>query len=315
MEQDKRRELGGAVPVIPMPFDECEGVDEDALRRLVEFAVARGIGAICLPAYASEFYKLSEQERIRVVQVAVSQAAGRVLVIAQSNHPSSRLALAMAQTHVANGADLIAVAIPRQFPLSDDDLLHYLTPILTGVKVPCLVQDFNPGGPTVSLDFVKRLRDECPNLRYLKLEEPLLQRKVLAIREATGDEIKVLEGWGGLYMMELIPAGICGVMSGLALADVLNLVFSLRKANKTAEAVRLYERVLPQIVFALQNMELFVYCDKRLLQARGVLANARCRSASLTPDPYAEDYVNELNDRVLQVIESAGLADAKSAGS
>jgi 4-hydroxy-tetrahydrodipicolinate synthase len=291
-----------------MPFDVHDEINEDALCRMVEFAVARGLGAICLPAYGSEYYKLSDQERIHVVQVAVSQAAGRTLVVAQSNHASSRMALSVAQAHIENGADLIAVGLPRQFALTEDDLLRYMTPILNGVNVPCLVQDFNPGGPTVGVDFVIRLRTECPNFRYLKLEESLLAAKVGAIREATKDEVGILEGWGGLYMMELIPAGICGVMPGLAIADILNLVFDLRTANKIVEAFRLYEKVLPQIVFGLQNMELFLYCEKRLLQARGLLSNARCRSAYLTPDPYTVDYVDELNDRILQEIEKAGLA-------
>jgi 4-hydroxy-tetrahydrodipicolinate synthase len=289
-------------------FERSEEIDEDALRRMVEFAVARGLRAICLPAYGSEYYKLSERERVRVVQVAVSQAAGRTLVVGQSNHASSRVALSMAQAHIENGADLIAVALPRQFALTDDDLLRYITPILNGVNVPCLVQDFNPGGLTVGVDFVKRLRAECPNFRYLKLEEPLMAAKVSAIREATKDEIGILEGWGGLYMMELIPVGICGVMPGLAIADILNLVFKLRGANKIVEAVRLYEKVLPQIVFALQDFELFLYCEKRLLQARGLLSNTRCRNANFTPDPYTLDYVDELNNRILQEIEKAGLA-------
>jgi 4-hydroxy-tetrahydrodipicolinate synthase len=289
-----------------MPFDGSDAIDEDALRRLVEFAVTRELAAICLPAYGSEFYKLSEQERVRVVQVAVSQAAGRALVVAQSNHPSSRVALSMAQTHIENGADLIGVALPRQFALTEDDLLRYLAPILNGVNVPCLVQDFNPGGVAVGVDFAIRLRAECPNFRYLKLEEPLCAAKVSAIREATKDEIGILEGWGGLYMMELIPAGICGVMPGLAIADILNRAFDLRKANKIAEAFQLYEKVLPQIVFSLQNLELFLYCEKRLLQARGLLPNARCRSAGLTPDRFTVDYVNELNARILREIEKAG---------
>jgi len=308
VQQSKPRELTGVVPIIPMPFDVHDEINEDALCRMVEFAVARGLGAICLPAYGSEYYKLSDQERIHVVQVAVSQAAGRTLVVAQSNHASSRMALSVAQAHIENGADLIAVGLPRQFALTEDDLLRYMTPILNGVNVPCLVQDFNPGGPTVGVDFVIRLRTECPNFRYLKLEESLLAAKVGAIREATKDEVGILEGWGGLYMMELIPAGICGVMPGLAIADILNLVFDLRTANKIVEAFRLYEKVLPQIVFGLQNMELFLYCEKRLLQARGLLSNARCRSAYLTPDPYTVDYVDELNDRILQEIEKAGLA-------
>jgi len=289
-----------------MPFDGSDAIDEDALRRLVEFAVTRELGAICLPAYGSEFYKLSDLERVRVVQVAVSQAAGRALVVAQSNHPSSRVALSMARTHIENGADLIGVALPRQFALTEDDLLRYLTPILNGVNVPCLVQDFNPGGVAVGVDFAIRLRAECPNFRYLKLEEPLCAAKVSAIREATKDEIGILEGWGGLYMMELIPAGICGVMPGLAIADILNRVFDLRKANRIAEAFQLYEKVLPQIVFSLQNLELFLYCEKRLLQARGLLPNARCRSAGLTPDRFTVDYVDELNGRILREIEKAG---------
>ena len=306
MQHTKPRELRGVVPIIPMPFDGSDAIDEDALRRLVEFAVTRELAAICLPAYGSEFYKLSEQERVRVVQVAVSQAAGRALVVAQSNHPSSRVALSMAQTHIENGADLIGVALPRQFALTEDDLLRYLAPILNGVNVPCLVQDFNPGGVAVGVDFAIRLRAECPNFRYLKLEEPLCAAKVSAIREATKDEIGILEGWGGLYMMELIPAGICGVMPGLAIADILNRAFDLRKANKIAEAFQLYEKVLPQIVFSLQNLELFLYCEKRLLQARGLLPNARCRSAGLTPDRFTVDYVNELNARILREIEKAG---------
>jgi 2-keto-3-deoxy-L-arabinonate dehydratase len=305
VQQSKSTGLIGAVPIIPTPFNVHDEIDEEALRRIVEFAVARGLAAICLPAYGSEYYKLSEQERLRVVQVAVDQAAGRTLVVAQCNHGSSRVAASFARANVDSGADLISVALPRQFTLAEDDLLRYVTPILNGVNVRCLVQDFNPGGPAVSVNFVIRLSADCPNFRYLKLEEPLLARNVATIRDATNDEIGILEGWGGLYMMELIPAGICGVMPGLALADALNLVFELRKANKSSEAFHLYEKLLPQIVFALQNFELFLYCEKRLLQSRGLLSNAHCRSAAFTPDAYTVRYVDELNDRIMQAIENA----------
>lgn len=314
MQQSESRGLVGAVPIIPTPFDAHDEIDEDALRRMVEFAVARGLGAICLPAYGSEYYKLSEHERIRVVKVAVDQAAGRTLVIAQCNHPASRVAALFARANVENGADLISVALPRQFALGEDDLLRYVIPILNGVNVPCLVQDFNPGGPTVSVDFVRKLCSDCPNFRYLKLEEPLLAKKVTAIRDTTKDQIGILEGWGGLYMMELIPAGICGVMPGLALADALNLVFGLRKANHSAKAFQLFEKLLPQIVFALQNFELFLYCEKRLLQSRGVISSARCRDAGLIPDPRTARYVDELNDRILQVIANDALFPGSDTG-
>jgi 2-keto-3-deoxy-L-arabinonate dehydratase len=302
-----RRRVSGVVPVIPIPFDAEEDIDETALRRLIDFAVQAGVSAICLPAYGSEFYKLSDVERATVVKIAVEQAAGKLLVIAQSNHGSSKIALSIANANVIAGADLISVAIPRTFALSDDDLLRYLRHVLNGVDVPCLIQDFNPGGATVSVDFVARLQSECPNFRYLKLEEPLAAPKVCAILEATNGNVGVLEGWGGLYMMELIPAGICGVMPGVALADILNRVFDQRKEGKRVEAFELYQTILPQIVFSLQNMETYLYCEKRLLQARGLLSHARCRVTCYTPDPTTLQYVDELNDRILHLIEKFDL--------
>ncbi len=300
------KKLSGVVPIIPVPFDESENIDEEALRGLVEFAVERGFCAICLPAYGSEFYKLSDAERIRVVQIAVNQAAGRTLIVAQSNHVSSRIALSTARTNIENGADMISLALPRTFALTENDLLTYVTPILKGVKVPCLIQDFNPGGPTVGADFAVKLLAECPNFHYLKLEEALLATKVRAIRKATNDSVGILEGWGGLYMMELIPAGICGVMPGLALGDMLQRTFDLRKSGKNAAAFALYQKVLPQLVFALQNMELFLYHEKRLLQARGYLRNARCRNAAITPDADAINYIDEINAELLREMEKGG---------
>ena len=238
------------------------------------------------------------------------QAAGRLPVIAQSNHGSSRVALATARSHIENGAAMISIALPRAFVLSDDDLVRYLTPIFHGVNVPCLVQDFNPGGVTIGAGFVARLAAECPNFRYVKFEEPLLGAKLNVVRQSTGGRIGILDGTGGLYMMELIPDGLCGVMPGLAVADAVDLVFKLRAANNSAEAFQLYEKLLPRIAFALQNIqnfELWLYCEKRLLEARGLLHDARRREATFTPDPSVVRYVDELNARLLQALGAAGL--------
>jgi 2-keto-3-deoxy-L-arabinonate dehydratase len=312
MQTGKSRELKGAVPIVPIPFDENENIDEEELRGLVEFAVSKEFAGICLPAYGSEFYKLSDEERIFVVRTAVDQAAGRLLVVAQSNHGSSRVALETARKHVANGADVISVAVPRTFALSDDDLLRYFEPIFNGIDVPTLVQDYYPTGSTIGPSFVDRLSSKCSRFRYLKLEEPQVTTKIVAIRAAVKDRVKVLDGMAGLYLMELIPAGIAGVMSGLAIADALDIVFKLRSANRSDEAFDLYGKLLPFIVFGLQNFELWLYCEKRVLQARGLISSPRCRDASIAPDPHTVRYVDELGERILHTLEKVGLS-AKAA--
>lgn len=297
--------LRGVVPIIPTPFHAgSEEVDLAGVRALVDFAVDAGAAAVCLPAYASEFYKLTEAERFQVVEAAVAAAAGRVPVIAQSNHPSAKAAVEVAQRNVALGADMISFALPRIFALGADDLLAYAEAICRSVSVPILIQDFNPNGPTVGADFCRDLLDRCPNFRYIKLEEPLMGAKVTAIREATGDQIGVLEGWGGLYMLELFDQGICGIMPGLALTDVLAQVWRSAEQARLDEAMDLFERVLPQIMFSLQNMELFHHLEKRLLVQRGVLQDATVRQSTFTPSPALLAYGEFLNTRAVAAAQS-----------
>ncbi len=292
--------LSGIVPIIPTPFTEDESIDEPALRDLIEFAIRKGIKAACLPAYASEFYKLTDEEKLHVVKIAVSQAAGRMQIIAQCNHPSLKTAIRLAQENVVAGADLISIAIPRLFSLSDDSIFEYLSGFLASVpNTPVLIQDFNPGGASISVVFIENLMKKHANFKYLKLEEPLCSPKFEAIIKATKGQIGLLEGWGGLYMLELIPIGIVGVMPGLGVSDILQMVFDFRKNGENEKAFNLFEKVMPQIFFSLQNMELFHYVEKELLMARGVLKNSHVRKAGYRPDAATAAYVKEINARVV----------------
>ncbi len=296
-------ELFGVVPIIPTPFTENEEIDEDALRSLIDFAIAGGIKAVCLPAYASEFYKLTDDEKLQVVRIAVNHAAGRLKIVAQSNHPSLRVAIKLAQANVKAGADVVSLAVPRIFSLPESSLKQYLSEFLQSIPdTPVLIQDFNPGGSSISVEFIKELMDENPNFKYLKLEEPLCAPKFESIIKATKGKVGLFEGWGGLYMLELVPIGIRGVMPGLAVSDILQRVFDLRSNGEDGKAFDLFEKVMPQIFFSLQNMELFHYAEKELLIARGVLSNSIARKAAYIPDASSISYIRELNQRVIDLL-------------
>jgi 4-hydroxy-tetrahydrodipicolinate synthase len=204
---------------------------------------------------------------------------------------------------VKAGADVISLAVPRIFGLPESSLQEYLTGFLASVpNTPVLIQDFNPGGASISASFIKTLMDKNPNFRYLKLEEPLCAPKFEDIIRVTEGKVGLFEGWGGLYMLELVPLGIAGVMPGLAVADILQKVFTLRREGQNDRAFELFERVMPQIFFSLQNMELFHYAEKELLIARGVLTNSIARKAAYIPDPSSVRYIKELNKRVVDLV-------------
>ena len=297
--------LSGVVPIIPTPFTEAEEIDEQALCNLIDFAIDGGIETVCLPAYASEFYKLTDEEKLYVVKIAVDYAAGRIKIVAQSNNPSLRGAIKLARENVKAGADVVSLAVPRIFSLPEDSLKEYLGEFLQSIPdTPVLIQDFNPGGASISVNFIEALMNEHPNFKYLKLEEPLCAPKFEEIIERTKGNIGLFEGWGGLYMLELIPLGIAGVMPGLGVSDILQKVFDLRRNGEHAKAFSIFERVMPQIFFSLQNMELFHYAEKELLMARGILTNSIARKAAYKPDQWSINYIKELNHRVMELVNS-----------
>jgi 2-keto-3-deoxy-L-arabinonate dehydratase len=312
VDQGYRRDRGafairGIVPIIPTPFGANQEVAWESLRALVDFACASGACALCLPAYASEFYKLSEDERRKAIAAAVKQSSGRIPVIGQVNAFSAKLAKETALDAQRAGVDAISVSVPRLFPLAERDILRYFDRILSAIDIPLVIQDFNPGGSIVSLEFIANLHRTHPHFRYIKLEEPLMASKVEAIVQKTSGEVGVLEGWGGMYMLDLVPAGICGVMPSLGAADILALVFRLAKQGQKDRAFEIFQSVLPQIVFSLQNLELLHHAEKLLLVARGIIAEAVARDAGLELNPLDRQHILFLNNKILQELDRLGL--------
>ena len=296
-------EVNGILPIVPTPFTPDDGLDFEGLASLLDFAVRAQVCGVCLPAYASEFYKLDDGERQDMATRAVELSQDRIPVVGQVNHVSAAYVGKAARELERTGVAAISVAVPRLFELPEADLLRYFDKILTAISVPLIIQDFNPGGASVSLNFVQELHAQHPHFRYLKLEEPLLSGKVRAILDSTSGEVGVIDGWGGIYMLELIDAGICGVMPGLGVADILQKVWLKARAEDKDSAYELFQHVLPQISYSLQNLEFFHHTEKALLAARGVRLHTVVRDATLTIDECDRAHIEFLNRKILEVVD------------
>ena len=296
--------IDGIIPIIPTPFDAVQSVDWSALCSLLDFACAIDVCAVCLPAYASEFYKLSDAERRETIAKAVEQSDLRVPVVAQANAGSAVHTAELARFAQDVGAAAVSVAAPRRFAIEEKDLLRHFDRVLSAIDLPLALQDFNPGGPTISTSFITELHRQHPHFRWVKLEEPLMAARVASILDATHGEVGVLEGWGGMYVLELVAAGISGVMPSLSVADLLARVFRLAKEGKQQEAYKVFTGTLPQIVFSLQNMELYHHAEKRLLAARGIISETLVRDPSRDLDPLSAAHIDLLNANILAFLDS-----------
>ena len=71
----------GIFTILLTPFHEDRSLDEESLRREVDFVIAAGARGIVTPVNTSEFFLLADDERRRLAEVVIDQARGRVPVV------------------------------------------------------------------------------------------------------------------------------------------------------------------------------------------------------------------------------------------
>lgn len=90
MEYPKNNFPGGVWPVMLTPFTEDGQIDENGLRALVDWYIESGVKGLFAACQSSEIHELNFEERMRIAEITVSAAAGRVPVVA-SGHTSDSL--------------------------------------------------------------------------------------------------------------------------------------------------------------------------------------------------------------------------------
>src|SRR3954451_12687264 len=114
---------GGVIPAIPTPFtDDGREVDADGLRRVVAHVVDGGVHGIMTTGGTGEFPHLSREERRRVTQVVVEEAAAAVPIYAGTAACSTWEALALTPDAAAVGSDAAILLPPFYFGVPDESL-------------------------------------------------------------------------------------------------------------------------------------------------------------------------------------------------
>src|SRR5207248_1716512 len=109
--------LRGVYVILCSPFDARGALDEDDLRSEVEFCARAGAHGVVGPANASEFWTLSDAERLRFARVVVEAAAGRVATVIGVTAGSAPAAVALAREAEQAGATAVMAMPPYARPV------------------------------------------------------------------------------------------------------------------------------------------------------------------------------------------------------
>jgi len=170
------KQLRGSITALITPFKDG-AVDEMAVKALVERQISAGTHGIVPTGTTGEAATLSDAEHVRVVELCVEAAAGRIPVIAGAGSNSTSSAIELSKTLQRAGADvLLAVTGYYNRPNQDGLLAHY-TALSKAVDVPVIV--YNIPARTVvglSVDTLAKV-SRLPN--------------IVGVKDATGDLARV----------------------------------------------------------------------------------------------------------------------------
>jgi 2-keto-3-deoxy-L-arabinonate dehydratase len=274
--------LNGITPVMATTFREDESIDDNALRKQIDFAIEAGAAAVCGPGFGAEFYKMSDAERYHFVEVLVEHTRRRVPTIAATSSGSTHSTIEFSRYAEKIGADCLMVTAPKTAPLPASEIIRHYSTLCDSVSIPVMLQDADFTGAGLPAKVFVELARKHPNFRFAKLEVLLPGEKCAEIIEQSKGQVQIIYGLGGVAMMDGLAHGASAMMPGAACIEIYVRVYQLYKDGRHSEAQKLFNQLLPYLAFAMQHLEVAIHIEKRVMVKRGILPNSRMRQPTLS---------------------------------
>jgi len=236
----------GAIVAIVTPFKNGR-IDEEALRKLIEFQIEGGTSGIVPCGTTGESATLSHEEHDRVIEITIDAAKKRVPVIAGTGSNSTAEALRLTKHAYEAGADGALIVCPYYNKPTQEGLYQHYKAIAEAVPIPIIVYNI-PGRTGINLnpDILARLA-EIPNIVGVK-EAAGSIKQMSDIIGLCDPGFDVLSGDDAftLPLLALGGKGVVSVISNIAPADMANMVKAF-EAGDLAKARQLHYKMIPLI--------------------------------------------------------------------
>ena len=203
---------GVVVPIITV-IDKEEKIEEEGMRRQVEFVISGGMHGILAFGSNGEFYQIEEDEMERGLKIMVDQAAGRVPVYFGIGAINTRKCVRLAKMAVANGASCVSILQPMFLkPTAEELYTHFKTIAEAIPETPVLIYN-NPGrvGYGISADMIDRLAYTVPNIVGMKDTSGDITLTEECVRRCRDIGFKVFGGKDTLLYASMCVGAVGGV--------------------------------------------------------------------------------------------------------
>jgi 4-hydroxy-tetrahydrodipicolinate synthase len=169
----------GVFTALITPFTRDGKLDEQALRKLVDFQIDRGIDGLVPVGTTGESPTLSPEETEQVIRIVVEQTGGRVPVIAGTGSNCTDKAIHMTEKAKQIGATASLQVAPYYNKPTGEGFFRHFTAIADAVDLPMVIYNI-PG----------RTGKNIENPVMLKLAK---HKNIVAVKEASGNISQMMD--------------------------------------------------------------------------------------------------------------------------
>ena len=250
-----RRPFTGCGTALVTPFKADGSLDEAGVSRLAKRQIEAGIHFLVPCGTTGEVPTLTDAEQLRVVELVVKEAKGRVPVLAGAGGYNTHEVIEAGRRMRAAGADGILSVTPYYNKPTPEGLFQHYSAISDGVGLPIVVYNV-PGRTGVNVDPATLVRlSSIANVVAVK-EASGNVTQMCEICAAVPDDFIVLSGDDALTLplMAVGGRGIISVASNEIPAEMSRMV-ELAERGDFAGARAMHQRLLPlmQINFIESN--------------------------------------------------------------
>lgn len=295
--------LTGIIPILPIPFDAGGRIDEDSLRRVVHFELDGGVHGLGVGGFASEAYKLTDQERIRCAEIVAAEVSGQVPLIIGLSPGSTEAAIE--QAHIYSNLHPAALMTLPPNTMNNDELSlmeHYIA-LGNASDVPIMVQQ----SPQIqayahcqlSTEHLAQIAKHAPGIRYFKIEGPGSARRINALKARVNNDVRMFGGVGGISLREELEVGAAGLLPGVCFNEFFVDVWAAWTADDKLHVDEVLLRAQP-LVDAVSGFghEFSLHARKYLLKRAGIIDYDTVRRPTVRPEFTALENIGRLVDEM-----------------
>jgi 4-hydroxy-tetrahydrodipicolinate synthase len=296
-----RTRFTGVGTALITPFTKDGSLDESAIKRLARRQIDGGVHFLSPCGTTGEAPTLSHRDKLRVVELVVEEANGRVPVLAGAGGYDTREVIELARDMERVGADGLLSVTPYYNKPTQEGLYQHFKAIAESVRIPIVLYNV-PTRTSVNMSVETTLRlSEIPNIVATK-EAAMNAEHWSTIVSSAREGFHLLSGDDPLTVaaMAVGGKGVVSVASNEAPAEMAQIV-ELCEKNDYAAARKLHHWLYPliQVNFIETNP---IPC-KAAMAAMGLIEESY-RLPMVAPSSMAREKIM----RVLQQLKMLGAA-------